>query len=255
MSLNGKQTNSSGTGFWKIHHVAIGIAILLMIVFVVRSCGSESGDEGVDAGDGDAIPRQTVVVEIPATQWQGQRSPVVQQAYPVAPAYPAQQPVYGYPAQPPVQQQPAYQVDPGNPWAVQRQQPLYGGSFQPAPQQAPGWGQPQPQRPAYPQNQGGSQFRPLDESRAATREQRAPVPASSMPRAVAPYDRLSGSSYGENGGAQGAWPYAGTYPGYYGGTPYGGTPYGRTPYGGVPGAYPPVAPGMVYPRLPYTGVW
>ena len=239
MSGSGSQTNSSGGGFWKLHHAAIGVAILLLMVFVVRSCGGESEDERADAGVDDAIPRQAIVVEIPAAQWQGQRAPVVQPTYPPAPAYPAQQPQYGYPAQPPVPQQPVYQVDPGNPWAVQRRQPAYGAGAQPMQQQAPRWGQPSRQGPAYAQP-GISQFRPLDDGRSAT-QQRATTPPAA-PRSAAPYDRLSGSSYGANSNAQGSWPYAGAYPGY-------------SPYGGAPGGYPAVVPGTLYPGAVYPGGW
>ena len=67
MSGSGSQTSSSGGGFWKLHHAAIGIAILLLMIFVVRSCGGESEDERIDAEVDDAIPRQTIVVEVPAT--------------------------------------------------------------------------------------------------------------------------------------------------------------------------------------------
>ena len=50
-----------------------------------------------------------------------------------------------------------------------------------------------------------------------------------------PYNQLGGSSFGHTGG----YPYAGTYPGYSGGTTYGapGAPYGwpgSAGYGGVP---------------------
>jgi hypothetical protein len=256
MSGSGSQTNSGGGGFWKIHHAAIGIAILLLIVFAVRSCGNDA-EEQADAEDGreEAIPRQAIVVEIPATQWQGQPAPVPQQAYPQAPVYPPQQPQYGYSAQqpyaqqpqygypvqqPPVQSQPAYRVDPENPWAVRRQQPLYGGASQYAQPQTPRWGQPAQQRPVYPQP-GVSRFRPLDENQSTAPRQSAPATGSTVPRAVAPYDRLSGSSYGANTNAQATWPPGGSYPGYY----------GTMPYGGVPGGYP----GSVYPGAVYPGGW
>ena len=240
MSGSGSQTSSSGGGFWKLHHAAIGIAILLLMIFVVRSCGGESEDERIDAEVDDAIPRQTIVVEVPATQWQRQPAPVTQQAYPPpAPVYPAQQPQYRYPVQPPAPPQPVYQVDPENPWAVRRRQPAYGGGSQPMQQQAPRWGQPSRQGPAYPQP-GISQFRPLDDNRSTAYEQRPATPAA--PRPAAPYDRLSGSSYGANRNEQGSWPYTGAYQGY-------------SPYGVAPGGYPAVVPGTVYPGGVYPGGW
>ncbi len=229
---NGEQTTSQQQGFWKLHHAAIGLGALLLLIFAVRSCGGDADDEAVVKSEsGGQTPRQAIVVQIPATQWSAQVAPGGPQSY--------QPPVY-------VQPQPALPTaDPDNPWAVQRQ-PAYNAGNQSARRQsqATGWGRQQPQRPQYTQPPGTGQYRPLDENPRKARESRSvPVPAVPAPVwPAAPYDRPSGSSFGANG----ANPYAGAYPGYYGATPY-GSPGG---YGaGWPGSYgyPGGYPGLVGP--------
>jgi hypothetical protein len=228
---NGEQTTSQ-QGFWKPRHAAIGVGVLLLVIFAVRSCGGDTDEETVDISEsGENIPRQAIVVQIPATQPQRpvQVAPGGQQFY--------QPPVY-------VQPQPALPTaDPGNPWAV-RQQPAYSYEKRSAPQQsqAPGWGRQQPQRPQYAQPPGASQYRPLEEKPRQARERRSVVPTVPVPvRPAAPYDRRSGSSFGANG----ANPYGGAYPGYYGAAPY----VGPGGYGGHrPGGYG-------YPGTVAPGAW
>lgn len=230
---NGEQTTGQQQGFWKLHHAAIGLGVLLVLIFAVRSCGGDADDETVVKSEsGEQTPRQAIVVQIPAAQWPAQVAPGGQQFY-----------------QPPVSQpQPAAPVaDPGNPWAV-RQQPAfnYGNRNAPRQSQVQGWGRQQPQRPQYSQPPGTSQYRPLDEQPRKARETRSVVPTVPAPVwPAAPYDRLSGSSFGANG----ANPYAGAYPGYYGAAPYAGPGgYGaRWPGAGAYGY-----PGFVGPR---PGAW
>jgi len=228
---NGEQTTSQQQGFWKLHHAAIGLGVLLVLVFAVRSCGGDADDETVVKSEsGEQIPRQAIVVQIPASQWPAQAVPGGQQFY--------QPPVY-------VQPQPALPTaDPDNPWAVQKQPAYnYGNQSAPRQSQAPGWGQQQPQRPQYAQPPGTGQYRPLEEKPRTARESRSvpAVPAPVWP--AAPYDRISGSSFGANG----ANPYGGAYPGYYGAAPY-GSPGG---YGGRwPGSY-----GYGYPGVVGPGAW
>jgi len=231
---NGEQTTSQQQGFWKLHHAAIGLGVLLVLIFAVRSCGGDADDETVVKSEsGEQIPRQAIVVQIPASQWPAQAVPGGQQPY--------QAPVY-------VQPQPALPTaDPGNPWAVQKQPAYnYGNQSAPRQSQAPGWGQQQPQRPQYAQPPGTGQYRPLQEKPRAARESRSVPAVPTVPAPVwpaAPYDRLSGSSFGANG----ANPYGGAYPGYYGAAPY-GSPGG---YGGRwPGSY-----GYGYPGAVGPGAW
>jgi len=201
---NGEQTTSQQQGFWKLRHAAIGLGVLVLVIFAVRSCGGDADNETVVKSEsGEKIPRHAIAVRIPATQSPARVAPGGQQSY-QPPVY--VQPPPGLPA-----------TDPDNPWAVQ-QQPAYNYGKQNAPRQSkmPGWGQRQPQRPLYSQPPGTGRYRPLEEKQRTARERRrVPVaPAPVWP--VAPYDRLSGSSFGANG----ASPYAGTYPGYYGAAPY-----------------------------------
>jgi hypothetical protein len=173
----------------------------------------------------------------PAQQQPGYGYPPQQQ--PPTRGYPAQQqqPGYGYPAQqqPPAYGYPAQQLrqqgqlpsaDAGNPWAVQ-QQPAYGYGAPPQ------WGETQRQPLLYSQPPGSGQYRPLDE-KPQTAEQRRSAPATGW--TTAPYDRPSGSSFGGNAGS--GYPYAGGYPGYYGGARYGVPGYGTGWSGGptYPGA-------------------
>jgi hypothetical protein len=241
----------------------MGLGALLLVIVVVRSCGGDAEDERVEAESGDAIPRTSIAVKIPAPQWQGQYPPAQPQAH-QAPAYPQQQqpaygypaqqqqqpaygypaqqqqqPAYGYPAQ--QQQQPAYgypaqqlqqqrqlpATDPGNPWAVQ--QPAYSYGAQPP--QTQQWGQTRRQPPVYSQPPGSGQYRPLDEKSHRAQQSRS----AAAVRPAAPYDRRAGSSFGGDGSS---YPNSGAYPGYYGGTPYGGAYGGGWSGGGLgyPGA-------------------
>ncbi|MFQ5644193.1 MAG: hypothetical protein ACE5FQ_10925 [Thiogranum sp.] len=233
---NGEQATVQQPGFWKPRHAVIGGAVLLLLILAVRSCGGDADDAKVAGSEsGDETPRQAIVVQIPASQWPPQAAPA-----------PGGQPAY----QPPVYVQPQAPLpsaDSGNPWAVQRQQPAAdaGGRNTGRQAQSRGWGQPQPQRPRYSQPPGTGQYRPLDEqqSRAGSRSAPtvAPPPLPAWP--AAPYDRPAGSSFGANG----ASPYAGAYPGYYGAAPY----VGPGGYGGRwPGAY-----GYGYPGIAGPGVW
>ena len=230
---SGEQTTSQQQGFWKPRHAAIGVGVLLLVIFAVRSCGGDADDETVaNSESGENIPRQAIVVQIPATQWPPvQVAPAGQQFY--------QPPVYAQP-------QPALPTaDPENPWAV-RQQPAYSHENRRAPQQsqAPGWGRQQPQRPRYSQPPGVGQYRPLEEKPRMARESRRVVPTVPAPvQPAAPYDRRSGSSFGANG----ANPYAGSYPGYYGAAPYVGP-------GGY-GAHRPGGYGYGYPGIVAPGAW
>jgi hypothetical protein len=234
---NGEQTTGQQQGFWKLHHAAIGLGVLLVLIFAVRSCGGDADDETVVKSEsGEQAPRQAIVVQIPAAQWPAQATPGAQQSY--------QPPVYVQP-QLYVQPQPAAPTaDPGNPWAVQRQPaPNYGNQSASRQSQAPAWGRQQPQQPQYSQPPGTGQYRPLEEKPRAARESRS-VPVVPVPvRPVAPYDRRSGSSFGANG----ANPYAGAYPGYYGAAPYVGP-------GGY-GARPPGGYGYGYPGTVGPGAW
>ena len=250
MADNGKQAATQPAGFWKIRHAGMGLGALLLVIVVVRSCGGDAEDERFEAESRNAVPRQAIAVKIPAPQWQGQYPPAQQQqpAY----GYPAQQqqqPAYGYPAQ--QQQQPAYgypaqqlqqqrqlpATEPGNPWAVQ--QPAYSYGAQRAPQTRQ-WGQTRRQPPVYTQPPGSGQYRPLDEKPRTAQQRRSAAPATATGWPSAPYDRRSGSSFGGNGTS---YPYSGSSPGYYGGTPYGVPAYG----GGWPGG------GLGYPGAGYPG--
>lgn len=223
-------------GFWKVRHLLVGLGVLvLLVMLMVRGCGSDE-DGHKEAGQEENLPRQAVVVQIPASQWPQQQVPV----QPPAPQQPGygyipQQPGYGYAPQQqqqgygygyaPQQQQPP-PVDSGNPWAVQTP----GSYRQPNGAQ---WGRPQ-QQPAQqyvPVPSTMPQYRPLDENGGTRVERRPPPPPPAQTyRPAAPYDRLSGSSFGE--GSQ--TPY-GAYPGYYGSGAY-ATP--AVPYPGYPGVYP-----------------
>jgi hypothetical protein len=239
---NGEQTTGQQQGFWKLHHAAIGLGVLLVLIFAVRSCGGDADNETVVKSEsGEQAPRQAIVVQIPAPQWPAQVAPGAQQSY--------QPPVYVQPqiyVQP--QPQPALPTaDPDNPWAVQRQPaPNYGNQSVSRQSQAPAWGRQQPQQPPqYAQPPGASQYRPLDEQPRKARETRSVPTAPAPVWPAAPYDRLSGSSFGGNG----TNPYAGAYPGYYGAAPYAGPGGYGARWPGV-GAYG--YPGFVGPR---PGAW
>jgi hypothetical protein len=242
MATEDRQANSgTSAGFWTIRHVAFGLGGLgLLIVLMVRSCGGDESDKQAKDGDED-LPRQAIVVQIPASQWPSQPAPPVQSPTP------RQQPGYGYmPQQPDYEYAPRQQVlvqpqapadDGGNPWAVPSQSygsGQTGGYRQPA---APRWGQqtqPQrPQQPQYVQPQGGARYRPLDEPEDRQAESRKlPEPVQGY-YPVAPYDRPAGSSFSTPGYPYAGGPYGG-YSGYYNpgyGLP--GSGYGVSP--GVPG--------------------
>jgi hypothetical protein len=199
-------------------------ALALVVIVMVRSCGDD--DSGQPSNSAETMPRQAIVVQIPASQW-----PPAQQAPMQTPAPP--QPGYGYLPQPPAQPQQAPAGDGGNPWAVQSQPYSYG---QPGYQQ---WGRqqrPQQQQQRY-YDAPPAQYRPLEPQNVQPAPQPAPPPPVQSYYPVAPYDRLSGSSFGTP-----AYPYGGAYGGAYPG--YYGAPGGfySPGWGGVP------APG-------WPGVW
>lgn len=193
-------------------------------------------------------PQQQPAYGVPAQPY-GQQQP----AYGVpAQPYAQQQPAYGVPVQPYTQQQPSYGVpaQPGysapaanNPWTMQQQAPAYGygGQYLPVQpqqgmQQAPQWGRPQREQPVYTQPPGTLQYRPLDEQSSAAQQSRPAQPVVRGGWPSAPYDHLSGSSFGATPGGWSGYPYSGGYPGYYGGVPY-ALPGGYTGWPGVTG-YP-----------------
>lgn len=257
MATQGTQaTSAPPAGFWKLRHAVIGLGVLMLVVLMVRACGDDDEESQKQSRKQEAdMPRQGIVVQIPASQLPGQQAPM-QAPVPQQPAYgyapgqtgsaysytPGQAGgTYGYAPQAPAQAQPqAPMSDAGNPWAVQRQ-PSYGYG-QPEYQQ---WGRQQPQQPPQTYAQPPSvtpRYRPLDTEQpesAPSRPVQQPVQGYYP---VAPYDRPGGSSF-----AAPAYPYAGAYPGYYGA----GGVYG------VPGAgygYPPVYPGGV-PAVGWPRVW
>lgn len=231
------QTPPPSAGFWKIRHLVIGGgAIVLIVMLMLRACGSDDADQEA-AQDEKNLPRQAVVVQIPASQWPPQQAPVQVQPQVLQPQVP-QQPGYGYIPQP---LQPPPVNEGSNPWAVQRPQSYdYGQSG------AAQWGQAQRQRAPQPQQYAptpaaGGRYRPLDEGTAQRAvPQPQPQPQVQGYRPLAPYDRPAGSSFGA---APQAYPYAGGYPGYYGGA-----------YGVPVNPYTPGYPGVV-PGAGWPGVW
>lgn len=208
--------------------------VVLTMVLMVRGCGDDMADK--QSRSEPAGPRQSIAVQAPASRW------------PSAPqTSPQQPPGYGYLSQQPRQRQPVYfGNDGGNPWAVQSQPRAYGRSGY---QQ---WGQTPPQGVQTPHDYTpvGPRFRPLE----SDTEQQVPPPVPAPPPAqryypVAPYDRLSGSSFGTptypyGGGYSGfgtpTYPYGGgyggSYPGYYGPDAYGAPGGFYVPgWGGMPG--------------------
>jgi len=132
---------------------------------------------------------------------------------------------------PPVPQQKIPEPANSNPWAV-RTRPRDSGQY--SSQQ---WGQPQPRQPQYVQPQQhlrqpspGPQYRPLEPEQAAAAP-RAPVVQQPVQgyRPMAPYDRLSGSSFGTPAYPYGGGGYQGN-PGYYGSGAYGMPGGGYAPY-------------------------
>ena len=208
-------------GFWKPRHALIGAGVLLLLVMGVRSCGDDAGeDTAVKDNVADNAPRQAIVVQIPASRWPEQGLPAAPPSY--------QAPV--------IQARPAMPSDPDNPWAVP-QAPRAATTQQPAAQ----WGQPQRRpEPVYVQPPGSARYRPLDSRRREAPQPAAPaVPVQRWP--AAPYDRLSGSSFGN---AAGGYPYPGSAPGYYGAAPY-----------GAPGVYGGGWPAPVYPGVGMQRPW
>jgi hypothetical protein len=267
-----KATGTPPGGFWKLRHAVIGLgALVLIVILMVRSCGNDESEQ--QSKSTESMPRQAIAVQIPASQWPAtQQAPVQtpapqqpgygylpqqpaqQPGYGYAPQQPAQQPGYGYAPQQPVQQpgygyapqQPVQQPraplgDGGNPWAVQSQPYSYGQSGY---QQ---WGQqqlqrPQPQQQYYAPPPVGSQYRPLESEQVQQAPQPQPAPPVQGYYPAAPYDRLSGSSFGTPAYSYGG-AYGGAYPGYY----------GTGVYGAPGGVY---SPGWgTVPGLGWPGVW
>ncbi len=191
-------------GFWKLHHLVIGLVVLVVLVMMMRGCGSDEDESEAVSSVENEQPRQAIVVQIPASQLPPQQS--------VDPRTDlrSQQQHYGYaPQVAPQVLQPAPPAAPSsNPWST-RTHPQSYGSAQPQ-----HWGQPQRSRPqTYAQPPAASsQYRPLEQPQVAAP---APVPVRPAPQTqyypVAPYDSLSGSSFGAP-----AYPYGGAYPGQYG---------------------------------------
>jgi len=218
-------------GFWKPRHALIGAGVLLLLVMGVRSCGDDADEDRAVKDVADDAPRQAIVVQIPAANWPPQGLPAAPPSY--------QAPVYAQPQAPVQQARPAMPgSDPGNPWAV----PQASGNAttqRPAAQ----WGQPQRPQPAYVQPPGSARYRPLEDSSRAAPQPAAPAPAPVQRWPAAPYDRLSGSSFGNTAGG---YPYpGGGWPGYY----------GATPYGAPPGVYGGGWPAPVYPGVGIQRPW
>lgn len=222
MSTDSQQPASrpAPAGFWKPRHAVIGLgALAVLVMLMMRACGDDEPQRHSDQAD---KPRQAIIVQIPASQWPAQQPPPPQ---PTAPP----QTGYGYaPAQRP---QPPVSTE-GNPWAVQTRPQNYERY------RSEQWGQPQPKPPRYVQPSTGAQYRPLEQESTA-RAPQAPVVQQPIQgyRPIAPYDRLSGSSFGPP-----SYPYGGAYPGYYAPGMYG------APGGGAytPG-WPGVGPGIGWP--------
>lgn len=186
-----------------------GCVLAVLVMLMVIGCSNDKPKQKIDR---QAVPpRQTIIVQIPASQWPSQRQPVtpsqVQHPWPAV-------------------------SDRSNPWAVPTQPRSHEQH------RSRQWGQPQPERPQYVQPSSGSRYRPLEPQ--ATGRAPAVLDSRQTYRPVAPYDRLSGSSFGAP-----AYPYAGTYPGYYGAGVYAmpGPVYapgwpGASPGAGPPGGWP-----------------
>jgi len=210
-------------GFWKLHHLVIGLAVLIVLVMMVRGCSGDDEESGATSSDdSEQQPRQAIVVQIPASQLPQQQS--------LSPGADlrSQQRGYGYAPQVAPQVVPAPPPPASsNPWSTRSHSQSYGS------QQSQTWGQPQRNRSqSYTQVPGASsQYRPLEEPQAAPAPVPVPRPAP-QPQTyypVAPYDSLSGSSFGTQ-----PYPYRGVYPGQYGGGVY-GVPGGVYAPGAVPG--------------------
>ena len=209
-------------GFWKLHHLVIGLVVLVVLVMMMRGCGSDEDESEAVSSVEKEQPRQAIVVQIPASQLPPQQS-----VDPRADLRSQQQ--YGYaPQVAPQVLQPATPAAPSsNPWSTRTSPQSYGS---PQPRH---WDQPQRSQPqSYTQRPAASpQYRPLEQPQVAAP---APVPVRPAPQQrlyypAAPYDSLSGSSFGTP-----AYPYGGAYPGQYGAGAY-GVPGGVYAPGGVPG--------------------
>ena len=251
--------------FGKFRHVTLGSVLTVMVLLMMSACSDDDDMEQQVESQADK-PTEAAVVNMPPTQWQGQYlpqpyvAPPVRQPRVAAPvtgnpwavqtqpqsygqrpyqqwgqpqSRPQQyvQPQYAQPqyVQPQYAQQQQAQQQYVQPQYVQPQyvQPQY---VQPQYVQ-PQYGQPQYGQPQYGQPQYGQpQYRPL-EPETAVETPRAPAvqqPVQSY-QPVAPYNRLSGSSFGTPG-----------YP--YGGGAYPGS-YGSGLYGAPAGIYAPAWPG------------
>lgn len=214
-------------GFWKLHHLVIGLVVLVVLVMMMRACGSDDEEPAMKSSDdSEQQPRQAIVVQIPASQLPQQ--PTLNPGADLR----SRRQGYGYaPQVAPQVVPPAPPPAPStNPWSTRQRthSQSYGSS------QGQAWGQPQRNRPqSYTQTPAtGSQYRPLDQPQAVAPAPR-PAPRTQTYYPVAPYDSLSGSSFGTQ-----PYPYGGVYPGQYGAGAY-----------GVPGGVyaPGAAPGLGWP--------
>lgn len=183
-------------GFWKLHHVVIGLVVLVVMVMLVRACGSDE-PEAQSSVDDTEQPRQAIVVQIPTSQLPLQQS--------VNPPAGLQSPQQGYGYAPPAAPAPPPAAS-SNPWSTRAQPHSYGSH------QSQQWGQTQQSRPqSYSRLPGsGAQYRPLEQPQTVVPVRPAPQPQVYYP--AAPYDSLTGSSFGTP-----VYPYGGgAYPGYYG---------------------------------------
>lgn len=218
-----------------------GFALLMM-----RACGSDDPQD--QASDDEAVPRQAIVVQIPASQWpQAQQQarqalPQQQQKQQQRYEFVPQQQGYSYMPQAQSVPPPAPPPDTGNPWAMQPQPQSYGSRQQSQPwgDGQTVWGGPQLNRPQYAQPPGQSQFRPLEEPATAVTPQPQVAAPAPVYRPSAPYDRRTGSSFGPP-----VYPY-----GYSGGAPgYYGAPGVYSAPGGIAPGWPSGYPGTAYPGL------
>ncbi len=186
-----------------------GSVLAVLVMLVLSGCSDDKPKQQVDH-QAPAPPR-TIVVQIPASQW-----PSRQTQSPVTP--------------PPVQQAWPATTDGSNPWAVPARPRSHGQDQH----SVRSWGQPRPELPPqYVQPPPANRYRPLEPQASGNAADRQPTPRY---RPVAPYDRLSGSSFDSNRQTP---LYGGAYPGYYGASPYAmpGPVYGPG-WPGPPGGWP-----------------
>lgn len=201
-------------GFWKLHHVVIGLVVVAVVVMMMRACGSDEPEAQVSVEIEQ--PREAIVVQIPASQLPLQQS--------VSPPAGLQTPQQGYRYAPPAAPAAPPVTTSSNPWST-RARPRSYGSYQ-----SQQWGQTQQSRPqSYSQLPGsGAQYRPIEQPQIVAPVRPAPQPQMYYP--AAPYDSLTGSSFGNR-----VYPYGGgAYPGHYAPGTY-----------GMPGGI--YAPGMGWP--------